>query len=381
MADKTVQDGLHVIRVPQGGRKQVHITAQATAGDCPRTVAQAVAAALRDEEAHVVSLKVFGSPRVADATAGAVREAIGGGEWPVTAVGGAGFLDGAACQMQVHAISGIAVEAVRLRDRLVGVAFEDDAARYCVLGDVGPRDGARSRPEQAHEVLETMEAGLAAAGMDFTHVVRTWFYLDDILSWYGPFNDVRTGFFAERRVLDGVVPASTGIGMVGRACWPLAGRMPTPPSAALFADLLAMRPKRAEVRICSVASPLQCCAREYGSSFSRAVEVSLSGVRRLYVSGTASIDAAGQTVHAGDARRQVAKTMEAVQAILGSRGMGWSDVVSGVAYFKRSQDAPVLAAYLRERGLPALPLALACGEVCRDELVFELEVEAWRAGS
>jgi enamine deaminase RidA (YjgF/YER057c/UK114 family) len=381
MADKTVQDGLHVIRVPQGGRKQVHITAQATAGDCPRTVAQAVAAALRDEEARVVAVKVFGAPGAADVAAGAVREGIGGGEWPVTAVGGAGFPDAAACQMQVHAISGTAVEAVRLGDRSVGVAFEDDAARYCVLGDVGPRDGARSRPEQTHEVLETMEAGLAAAGMDFTHVVRTWFYLDDILSWYGAFNDVRTGFFAERRVLDGVVPASTGIGMVGRACWPLAGRMPTPHSAALVADLLAMRPKRAEVRICSVASPLQCCAREYGSSFSRAVEVSLSGVRRLYVSGTASIDAAGQTLHAGDVRRQVAETMAVVRAILESRGMGWSDVVSGVAYFKRSQDAPVLGAYLRERGLAALPLALACGEVCRDELVFELEVEAWRVGS
>ena len=380
MADKRGQNGLHIVRVRQGGRKQVHITAQATAGDCPRTVAQAVAAALRDEEAHVVALKVFGSPRVADAAIGTLAEEVGA-SWCATTLGSECLVDGSACQMQVHAISGTAVEAVRLGDRSVGAAFEDDAARYCVLGDLRSRDPARSRPEQAREVLETMEAGLAAAGMDFTHVVRTWFYLDDILSWYGPFNDVRTGFFAERRVLDGVVPASTGIGMARRASRPLAGRMPTPPSTALVADLLAMQPKRAEVRICSVASPLQCCAREYGSSFSRAVEVSLAGVRRLYVSGTASIDAAGQTLYAGDVRRQVAETMAVVRAILESRGMGWSDVVSGVAYFARAADAPVLGAYLREQGLPALPLALTRGEICREGLLFELEVEAWRAGS
>jgi enamine deaminase RidA (YjgF/YER057c/UK114 family) len=267
------------------------------------------------------------------------------------------------------AAPGAAVEAVRLGDRLVGTAFEDGAARYCVLSDLRPGDPDRSPPEQAREVFETMEAGLAAAGMDFTHVIRTWFYLDDILAWYEEFNRVRTDFYAERRVFDGVVPASTGVGIRG-----LAG-------AALVADLLAVRPKGAEVRVVSVPSPLQCCAREYGSSFSRAVEVSRPGLRRLYVSGTASIDAAGRTLYAGDVGRQVAETMGVVGAILDSRGMSWSDAAGGVAYFRRPEDAPVLAAYIRGHGLPALPLALTPGGICREELLFELELGAWKAES
>ncbi len=270
------------------------------------------------------------------------------------------------------AAAGAAVEPVRLGDRRVGMAFEDDAARYCVLSGLRSGDPDRSAPGQAAEVFETMEAGLAAAGMDFTHVIRTWFYLKDILGWYDAFNRVRTGFFAQRRVFDGVVPASTGVGMS------------TPEGTAVVGELLAMRPKRADVRVVGVASPRQCCAREYGSSFSRAVEVSLPGqdgargLRRLYVSGTASIDATGRTLHADDVRRQVAETMEVVRAILESRGMGWADVVSGVAYFAKLDDAPLLAAYAREHELSALPLAVVRGDICRGGLLFEVEVEAWK---
>ncbi len=363
------------------------------------------------------------------------------------ALGGApgGALCGAR-QAAALATAGTTLEPLRLGDRLVGTTFEDRAARYCVLTDLRSGDPDRSPPEQAREVFETMEAGLAVAGMDFRHVIRTWFYLRDILDWYDAFNRVRTGFFAQRRIFDGVVPASTGVGMS------------TPDGAAVVADLLAIRPKRADVRVCSVPSPLQCCAREYGSSFSRAVEVAFpgpsadgadgadqrgatgavwrpepperstentegtddrgngatgagavsgaagatwragaaearragrrtggdgerGGLRRLYVSGTASIDAAGRTLHAGDVQRQVAETMSVVQAILDSRGMTWCDVAAGVAYFRRPEDAPVLGAYVREHGLPALPLAMVCGEICRKELLFEMEVEAWRAGS
>jgi enamine deaminase RidA (YjgF/YER057c/UK114 family) len=267
-----------------------------------------------------------------------------------------------------------------------------------MLGNLRPRDAARSRPEQAREVLDAIDAGLAAVGMDFTHVVRTWFYLHDILAWYAPFNAVRTKFFAERRVLDGVVPASTGVGIDLATAGAEVGRGESG-RAALVADLLAIRPKSADVRVQAVPSPLQCCAREYGSSFSRAVEVSLpglsterthdgairrrghdglSGVRRLYASGTASIDATGRTRYGGDVLRQVAETLGVVQAILESRGMNWGDVVAGVAYFKRVEDAPALAAYVQEHRLPALPLVLTCGDICRDDLLFELELEASR---
>ena len=66
----------------------------------------------------------------------------------------------------------------------------------------------------------------------------------------------------------------------------------------------------------AVPSPLQCPALDYGSSFSRAVELVAGDHRRLFVSGTASISPEGHTLHVGDVDAQVARTMEVVEAML-----------------------------------------------------------------
>lgn len=57
-----------------------------------------------------------------------------------------------------------------------------------------------------------MEEALNRAGMDFSHVVRTWFYNNRLLDWYEEFNRARDTFFESRGVFDRLVPASTGIG-------------------------------------------------------------------------------------------------------------------------------------------------------------------------
>ena len=132
-----------------------------------------------------------------------------------------------------------------------------------------------------------MEAALRLAGMDFSHVVRTWLFLDEILAWYRELNQARDAFFTSRGVYDGLVPASTGIGARN------------PAGTAVVAELLAVQPKSSRVRIRSVPSPLQCPALQYHSSFSRAVEVAQPDHRRLFISGTASIGPDGRSAHAG----------------------------------------------------------------------------------
>jgi enamine deaminase RidA (YjgF/YER057c/UK114 family) len=124
---------------------------------------------------------------------------------------------------------------------------------------------------------------------------------------------------------------------------------------------------------------LQSSARDYGSSFSRAVEVAMPDHRRLYVSGTASIDKEGRTVFLDDTRAQVRLTMEVVQAILQSRGMDWADVTRSLAYFKRAEDAPLLGTYCRDNTLAPFPVIVAENDVCRDDLLFEIEVDAVQA--
>ena len=178
------------------------------------------------------------------------------------------------------------------------------------------------------------------------------------------FNAVRNKFFREINAYNGVLPASTGIG---------AGN---PAETALIADLFAIKPKTDKIRIAAVPSPLQCPALDYKSSFSRAVEVTLPDHRRLYVSGTASIESGGKTAHAGDVEKQIALTMEVVKAILESRRMDFSDVSRAVGYFKDIKNAPLFAEYCRQNNLPPLPIATAHADICRDNLLYEVEVDA-----
>jgi enamine deaminase RidA (YjgF/YER057c/UK114 family) len=263
-------------------------------------------------------------------------------------------------------VSGIPDKPLRLDQHTVGAVFEDETARYCVLGGLRPGSAQESRSEQAWETLELMESALALAGMTFADVFRTWFYLDDILDWYDEFNEARNAFFQERKVYDGLVPASTGVGGSNSA------------GTALVADLLALQSKEPGVTRLAIPSPLQCPALRYGSSFNRAVEVTLPGQRRLYVSGTASIDLAGHTAHVGNVDGQVALTMEVVGAILRSREMSWTDVTRAIGYFKHAEDAPAFDRYCAQQRIPQMPVVIAKNDICRDDLLFEIEVDAAR---
>ncbi len=266
--------------------------------------------------------------------------------------------------MQAFAISGTPQVPVFAGGREVGCVYEDEFARYCLLVGVLPERLASAREAQTNEVFELLEAALQEHGFCFGDTIRTWFYMDRMLEWYSAFNAVRTAFFAARGVFDRLVPASTGIGAAN------------PRGAALSGSLLAVQPKTATLRVQSVASPLQCAATDYRSSFSRAVELTFPTHRSLLISGTASITMDGATAHVGDPAAQVDLTVRVVTALLDSRGMNWSDVTRGIAYFANPQDRPLLEACLRRRGIPDFPLATVCATVCRDDLLFEIEVDA-----
>jgi enamine deaminase RidA (YjgF/YER057c/UK114 family) len=115
---------------------------------------------------------------------------------------------------------------------------------------------------------------------------------------------------------------------------------------------------------------------EYGSAFSRAMLIDILAGRRLLISGTASIEPNGRSAHVGDLRNQIALTMEVANAILVSRGFKFSDVTRATAYFKHIQDAPALDAWRQERKVDPFPLVMAGSTICRDELLFEIELDA-----
>ena len=272
--------------------------------------------------------------------------------------------DGETSSMQCFAVSGINPEPVKVRGRSIGFVYEDEHARYCRLSGVSPENLSSPRTEQTREVFEIMKAGLVQHGFHFTDTVRTWLYLDRLLAWYNEFNIVRTAFFEKNGVFDKMVPASTGIGAANQY------------GAALLCDLLAVQPKTSEVKIMSVKSPMQGSALNYRSSFSRAVEMEFPTHRSLFISGTASIDMDGKSVHITDCEKQISLTMQVVKALLGSRGMGWHDLFRGIAYFKNMSDQSLFDKYCKEHDIPEFPLAVAHTDICRNDLLFEIEVDA-----
>jgi enamine deaminase RidA (YjgF/YER057c/UK114 family) len=237
-------------------------------------------------------------------------------------------------------------------------------ADCCFLGGVLPVDLKASRCQQARSCFEQLESGLKQAGMEFGNVVRTWFYLDHLLEWYEQFNEVRTTFFRERNVFENLVPASTGIG-AGNAA-----------GAAVVASALAIRPGNNRVEIFAVPSPLQCSALDYHSAFSRAVEIQWETGKQLLISGTASIAPGGQSLHRDDAAGQIELTMRVVGEILHSRGMDWRDTTRAIAYFKDLKDVPHFTAWREKNGMKEIPVTITKGDICRPELLFELELDA-----
>lgn len=266
--------------------------------------------------------------------------------------------------LSAFAAAGQPIRRVNLGGRVVGSAWADADAEYCFLAGILPADLSAGRGEQTYGCFEQIETALQTVGLGFSQVVRTWLYLDDLLSWYDEFNAARTRFFRERGVFDGLVPASTGIG----------GKNPA--GAALVAGAWAIRPRHRRVRIQEVVSPLQCPATDYRSSFSRAVEIVFPGHRTLMVSGTASIAPGGKTAHADSTVRQIHLTLDVVEAILKSRGMGWPDTARAIGYFHDLRSFSIFEDCCRERGLPPLPLVPVHATVCRRDLWFEIELDA-----
>lgn len=309
---------------------------------------------------EVVAQWVFGGCQFHDAA----KAVMGQTCWPMM------WLQGDPCNgkhlagFQAILVKGTTVRRLELDGRVVGSVWSDADADYCWLTGVMPADLSVSRGEQARQVFERIETILKQADMGFLDVVRTWLYLDHLLDWYGEFNAVRTRFFQERGVFENRVPASTGIG----AC--------NPSGAAIVAGALAVRPRHKGVKISVIPSPLQGSALEYRSSFSRAVELEFPGRRQVIISGTASIAPGGESVHREDTAAQIELTMKVVHAILESRGMTWKDTTRAIGYFQDMRDAPLLAAYCRAHGISDFPVVNAHATVCRDDLLFEIELDA-----
>ncbi|MFC4526132.1 pteridine-dependent deoxygenase [Dyella halodurans] len=227
--------------------------------------------------------------------------------------------------------------------------------------------------ERAHDGTRGASAAAYAALCAFLatrgerHVQRIWNYLGAINlgegdnERYKQFCDGRVegmgGFFA-----DGF-PAATAIGHhAGEArlqVYLLAGDQP------------GLR----------VENPRQVSAwhypRQYGRTTPRfARAMALPAQDALAISGTAAV-VGHASAHQDDLQAQLDETLTNLEALLASAGMkaGFDTQSPLKAYVRHPTDAPHVRDFLQHR-LPGVPVLLLHGDICRQELLVELD--GWR---
>jgi enamine deaminase RidA (YjgF/YER057c/UK114 family) len=130
-----------------------------------------------------------------------------------------------------------------------------------------------------------------------------------------------------------------------------------------------------------MTSPTLNEAREYGADFVRGMRIAESNRIALHVSGTASIDEHGRTVHCGDVDAQADRMLVNIAALLERQGARFADIAHAITYVKRPADGARIRERLHRAGFEGFPHALVVAEICRPELLCETEVLAVLATS
>jgi enamine deaminase RidA (YjgF/YER057c/UK114 family) len=309
-----------------------------------------------------------------------------GGELPLTNFVIQPPCGGEALSLEVWAIGGESVRLERFGPH--GLAVSYDSVRWVYCAGISPSTSSGGVHDQAMEMLARCRKVLTSAGSDMSQMVRTWFYLGAITELEGDhqryyeLNRARTDFYHDLRfncsLLDpnaprGIYPASTGIGMRGQG---------------LGMSCLALQTKRDDVFLLPLENPQQTPAYAYhpkyspkSPKFSRAMALVLGNYVTTWISGTASI-VNSESLHLGDATKQTEQTIDNIEKLIatpnfelhGVKGAGATlrDIAKLRVYLKRPEDYAQCKAVCENR-FGSIPILYAVADVCRPELLVEIE--------
>jgi enamine deaminase RidA (YjgF/YER057c/UK114 family) len=375
---------LFTLHVRTAGPAQVFLVGRAAWGADAAESAQAtygeIAAWLKARGLSVVHERLFGSLAVKAAVMAARDGALSAcgldSDGPLTYIQGQPPWGEGFAGVIIQAVASLdpaeAVWTIRDQGKAVGRGWRRQDTTFLWLQNIqglalGPRE-VNTRPLQAKRLLRRAIRVLEAQGASYRDVVRTWFYLSDILAWYPEFNRSRSEVYRDLGLMGGNgggsrrLPASTGI----------RGEVSSGAAGAL--DLLAIAAP-AESRPRQLSSPAQPEALTYGSAFSRGALIRQPGVCLIQVSGTAAIDAQGQSLYPNDVRAQIDCTFDKLAALLGPEGGNLGDIAAACVFVKRPEDALAYEERAAAWGLENLPAVIMVADVCRDDLLFEIDAE------
>lgn len=227
----------------------------------------------------------------------------------------------------------------------------------------GADPGEGTSYEQMKRLFAAVETHLAPRRNVADHLLRTWIYCRDIDNNYAGLVRARREYFdAIGLTADTHYIASTGIG--GTAERP--GQLVAMDS--LVTDGVA--PEQIEyMHAPEHLSPTHI----YGVTFERGVRLMHRDRSHYFLSGTASIDKAGQIVHPGDVVRQTERMLENVAALLEHHQGRVTDLKLAMVYLRDVADRDTVEAVLRERIGKHCAFAVLLAPVCRPGWLVELD--------
>lgn len=285
--------------------------------------------------------------------------------------------------LEVHSLPLSVDEAVTLEERFASsvryLRITSADYREIIAGGLCADDLNLPIREQSEQTFRKVEEILKAEQMNFGDIVRQWNYLEGITDiahgnqCYQDFNDVRSQFYATSEWQSGY-PAATGIGAQHGGIQidfnAVSGKIGIIPldndwqrAAHVYSDevLISHRPDT-----------------EKGTpKFERGKSLSDHQQEVIYISGTAAIRGEESMV-TRDVLWQTEITLENIQHLIGlEEGKEKLPEHSGKlellrVYLKNEKDAQIVKEDL-DKLCPGVPVAYLYADVCREELLVEIE--------
>jgi enamine deaminase RidA (YjgF/YER057c/UK114 family) len=362
------------------GPDQLYLTAAINAETIPASksaenIYRALTAVLDSCDMRILHERIFGNLEFFEEFAGIRRRYFGFGEGPFSYIQGQPCSGKGLAGIQIHAVKPASPNdhwVIRQNNLPCGYGWKrGDATYICLAGIVGLEGGAGRRQEQASWMFEKINQILAAQNIGFGNVARMWIFLEDILQWYDAFNAIRT----ERFKAFGLIAPSVVESEMDRLCLPASTGIGArnPVAASCLIDLLAVS---GDIQVSILPGKQQRSPFRYGSAFSRGVSIREKDCDQIFVSGTAAIDEKGRSLHPRNLEAQIRKTIGTIESLIAERGAGLEDIRSATIFLKKPEFLAVYKSVADELGLARMPAVCVVADICRDELLFEMDALA-----
>ncbi len=194
------------------------------------------------------------------------------------------------------------------------------------------------------------------------NVIRTWIYVDDIDNNYGGMVKARREIFKD----EGLAQQTNYITSTG-----IEGFLPYS-SHLVGVDTYAIDGIDRR-QICFLEAPhLLGSTSVYGVTFERGVRVGYRDRAHVLISGTASIDPPGETLHVGDIGGQLKRTSKNIDGLLEAAGASREDLVQMIIYLRNPSDLAAVEEHA-EKHYSQIPYVIVQGRVCRPLWLVEIE--------